>query len=251
MVDAHTQGRGWLNGLLSIVLIVGLGCGGGAGSESSAGKPTEDAAGAAPETNEEWRVLFDGTSLSGWRGFGLESVPECWQIEDGVIAWTSAETCGDLMTTEQFANFELALEWKVSPGGNSGIFFHVTEDHDRSWQTGPEMQVLDDELHPDGQKPETSAGSNYALHAPSAVVVRPVGEWNEVRLLVDGPHVEHWLNGTKIVDYELWSDDWEARVAASKFAAMPDYGRPTSGHIVLQHHGDEVWFRDIRVRELP
>ena len=143
------------------------------------------------------------------------------------------------------------LEWAVSAGGNSGIFFHVSEDQPRTYSTGPEFQILDDALHPDGKRPVTSAASNYALHAPSESVTRPVGEFNEARLRVEGDRVTHWLNGSKVVEYRLWTDKWKAEVAASKFAAMPRYGLNETGHIAIQDHGDEVWFRNVRIRRLP
>ena len=156
---------------------------------------------------------------------------------------------GDIITTEQFGDFELALEWKVSPGGNSGIMYRVTEAYDESYKSGPEMQVLDDSAHADGQDRLTSAGSNYALNAAPAGVVKRAGEWNAVRILVKGNHVEHWLNGQKVVEYELMSPDWETRVKQSKFAEWPGYGRAPRGHIALQDHGDRVAYRNIKIRE--
>ena len=124
----------------------------------------------------------------------------------------------------------------------------MSEDHERVWETGPEMQVLNNAVHPDGRDPKTAAGSNYALHAPPRDLTRPVGEWNEVRILVQGQHVELWLNGEQVVAYELFSEDWERRVAESKFASMPRYGRNDRGHIALQNHGDPVWYRNIKLR---
>jgi hypothetical protein len=200
------------------------------------------------ERADGWRLLFDGRSASAWRGFRRDHLPAGWQVVDGSLARVGAG--GDIITVDQFDSFELALDWKVGPGGNSGIFFHVTEDADYVWQTGPEMQILDNDGHRDGMVPETSTGSNYALHAPTADVARPAGEWNSARLVVRGNHVEHWLNGTRIVEYELGSDDWKARVEASKFRDMPGYGRARRGHIALQDHGDPVEFRNIRIRPL-
>jgi hypothetical protein len=154
------------------------------------------------------------------------------------------------MTVDQYSDFELQLEWKIAKGGNSGIMFWATEDDEYAWKTGPEMQVLDNVAHKDGLDPRTSAGSNYALHAPTQNVAQPAGEYNQARLLAKGTHIEHWLNGVKIVEYEIGSPDWEARVAASKFATMPKYGRNRKGHIVLQDHGDKVWYRNIKIRPL-
>lgn len=205
------------------------------------------------EREQGFRLLFDGRTLDGWRGFRREDVPGAWVVEDGTLHFTGAgggDDRGDIITVEQFGDFELRLEWKISPGGNSGIFFRVSETTDRTYESGPEMQVLDDAGHADGRDPKTSAGSNYALHAPSARTIRPVGEWNEIRILATGGHVEHWVNGVMVVRYELGSEEWERLVADSKFAAWPDYGRHAVGHIALQDHGDPVWYRNIRVRAL-
>lgn len=196
-----------------------------------------------------WRPLFDGRTTAGWRGFRMDSVPAGWRVVDGAL--TRVGGGGDIITTDRFANFELELEWNVVPGGNSGIMFRVTEDSDATYKSGPEMQVLDDAAHRDGQSQLTAAGANYGLDAAPAGIVKPAGEWNAVRLVVNGPHVEHWLNGTKVVEYELWSPAWEAKVAATKFAQWPGYGRARSGHIALQDHGDWVAYRNIRIRVLP
>lgn len=197
---------------------------------------------------EGWRPLFDGKTTAGWRGFHRADMPDGWQVVDGAL--TRVAPAGDIITVEQFGDFELALEWRVEPGGNSGVFFRATEDVDIIYTSAPEMQVLDDERNPDGQSPLTSAGANYGLHPAPRGVVRPAGEWNEARILARGAHVEHWLNGVKVVEYALWSDDWEERVQKSKFAEWPQYGRATSGHIGLQDHDNWVAFRNIRIREL-
>ncbi len=202
------------------------------------------------ERAEGWELLFDGTSLDHWRGFKQNSVPPGWLIRDGAIHFSGEVRAGDIITRQQYQDFELRLEWRVSEGGNSGIFFHVSEDYDNAGESAPEMQVLDDDGHRDGAKPETRAGTNYALHALSKEVIRPAGEWNQVGLVVNGAHVEHWVNGEKVVEYELWSDDWKQRVAKSKFAAMPAYGQSKTGYIALQDHGDPVWFRGIKIRRL-
>lgn len=157
---------------------------------------------------------------------------------------------GDIITLDQFEDFELALQWKLAPGGNTGIFYRVTEDDDAMWKTAPEMQLLDDAAHKDVLTPETSSGANYALHAPTRDVGRLPGSWNEARVLVKGNHVEHWLNRVKIVEYELASDDWQRRVLASKFKDHPRYGRARRGHIGLQDYDGKNVFRNIRIREL-
>jgi len=195
------------------------------------------------------RTLFDGVSTRGWRGFRRPDAPTGWQVVDSAL--TRVGEGGDLITDEQFENFELALEWKIREGGNSGIMFRVTEDAEQAYYTGPEMQVLDDAHHRDGGSRLTSAGSNYGLHAAPEGVVRSPGQWNAVRLVVNGAHVEHWLNGVKVVEYELWTAAWDSLVRASKFAQWPGYGRARKGHIVLQDHGDWVAYRHISIRVLP
>lgn len=202
------------------------------------------------EVADGWELLFNGENLDGWRGFRRDDAPAGWRVMDGTLTIEPGVEGGDLMTVREFENFELALEWRLPAGGNSGIMFRVTEDADEPWQTATEMQVLDNAGHPDGQNPETSAGANYALYAPSADVTKPVGEWNAVRILANGPDVTFWMNGVQIVQFSIGSDDWKERVAASKFAEYPTYGASPRGHIDLQDHGNPVWFRNIRIRVL-
>ena len=212
---------------------------------------------APQDADAEWTVLFNGTSLDGWRSYGQSEPGAEWIVEDGAVFLnvddsTETMTGGDLITVGQYENFELELEWKIAEGGNSGIFFGVREieGHDVAYLTGIEMQVLDDDVHPDGQNPETSAGSSYALYPPTADVVRPVGEYNQVRITVNNKDVEHWLNGQKVAEYTIDSPDWQQRVAASKFADWEHFGIYRKGHISLQDHTDPVWYRNIRIREL-
>jgi hypothetical protein len=201
------------------------------------------------EKKEGWRLLFDGHTTAGWRGFRMDSMPSGWQVINGEL--TRVAEAGDIITTDQFANFELALEWKISEGGNSGIMYRVTEATEATYESGPEMQVLDDARHHDGLSRLTAAGADYGLYPSPAGIVKPAGEWNSVLIVVRGAHVEHWLNGKKVVQYELWSPDWEAKVKASKFAQWPAYGRAKRGYIALQDHGDRVAYRSIRIRVLP
>lgn len=201
--------------------------------------PEEEAAG--------WKLLFDGT-LDGWRGYRRDDVPGGWTVRDDALAFTPGVEDGSLMTVDQYGDFELIFEWKVLEGGNSGVFYRATEAERSPYWTGPEYQILDNERHADGANPETSAGSNYALHAPAEDVTRPVGEWNRARIVVSGAHVEHWLNEVKLLEYELWSDEWREIVAATKFVDWPGYGMARAGHIGLQDHGDPVWYRNIRIR---
>ena len=241
---------------LTACLITMLVCMGCARSDQTAsadsGSAPDDSASTAPSVTQQdasWRPLFDGQTTTGWREFRKPAIRDGWRVVDGALTRVAAG--GDIVTTDQFGNFELSLEWKVAPGGNSGIFFHVSEDGQNVWESGPEMQILDDQKHADGKSRLTSAGANYALHPSPAGIAKPAGEWNAARLLVNGNHVEHWLNGTKVVEYELGSPDWEQKVRASKFASLPRYGRVPSGHIALQDHGDWVAFRDIKIRVLP
>ena len=222
--------------------LVAAGCGTHAGpAPLNSLTPDERAAG--------WRLLFDGRTTAGWRGFRMDSMPGGWQAVDGAL--TRVGRGGDIITREAFRNFELALEWKVAPRGNSGIFYRASEDAEAIYWTAPEMQVLDDAGHEDGQSRLTAAGANYGLDPAPTGVVRPAGEWNQVRLVVNGAHVEHWLNGTKVVEYELGSPAWEAKVQASKFAPHPHYGRNAEGYLGLQDHGDLVAYRNIKIRVLP
>ncbi|MGH7151259.1 MAG: 3-keto-disaccharide hydrolase [Planctomycetota bacterium] len=214
----------------------------------------DPAQGSAPNTLTEaekaqgWRLLFDGKTTAGWRGFKQTSCPAGWKVVDGALGRTAQ--AGDIVTEEEFESFELSLEWKVAKGGNSGIFFGVSEDHGSVWETGPEFQVLDNALHKDGGDPKTSAGANYALHAPAKDATRPPGEWNVARIRVEGAKVEHWLNGVKLLSYELGSAEWKALVGASKFKSMPDYGTRRRGRLALQDHGDSVEYRSIKIRTL-
>jgi hypothetical protein len=203
------------------------------------------------QTSSQWISLFDGKNTGAWRGYLKSELPASWQVADGAL--TVVGTNGeDIITRDQFDSFELELEWMIQKGGNSGIFFHVQEDpkFKHVWESAPEYQVLDNQAHQDAKDARTSAGSNYALHAPARDVTKQPGEWNRARIIVNGSHVEHWLNGEKLLEYELWSDDWKGRVAASKFKSMPAYGLAKSGHIALQ--GDHGWvaYRNIRIRKL-
>ncbi len=207
------------------------------------------------EDGANWTVLFDGKSTDALRGYKVDHFPsEAWKLDGGTLKTLTKEEGGkhvDLMTKEKYTNFELVCEWKVSPGGNSGIIYKVTETGPASHSTGFECQVLDDSQHGDGKKPLTSAGALYALIAPNAnKKLKPVGEWNEARIIVKGTHGEHWLNGKKIVEYEQGSPELKGLIAQSKFAKLPTFGTITEGHVCFQNHGQEVWFRNIKIRKL-
>lgn len=220
-------------------------------SSPSRPQPIDDPAGpntlTAAERAAGWRLLFDGRTAAGWRGFRQTSMPAGWQVVDGAL--TRVGGGGDIVTVGDFADFELALEWRIAPAGNSGIMYRVSEAEDATHFTGPEMQVLDNAGHADGRSPFSSAGACYGLYAPSADVTRPVGSWNEVRIVAIGPRIEHWLNGTRIVEYEIGSADWLMRLQASPFRDLPRYGREARGRIALQDHGDRVAYRSVKIRE--
>ena len=200
------------------------------------------------ETAAGWQLLFDGKTTSGWRTYQSETPSSGWQIIDGNL--TLAEKAGDLITQATYADFELQLEWQVGTGGNSGVFIRAGETTPYIFMTAPEIQILDDAVHKDGKSPLTSAGSNYGLHPAPRGIVKPAGQWNHMQVLVEGKQVTQWLNSTEVVNYELGSADWQAKVGASKFSAWPAYGTLAEGHIGLQDHGDHVAFRNIKLRPI-
>jgi hypothetical protein len=210
----------------------------------------------APGSAAESRYLFDGKTSKGWRGFKKNAFPEKgWVVENGWLkrmpGSKGSPGPGDIITVDTFDNFDLQFEWKVAPGANSGVKYLVTED--RSGPIAHEYQVIDDERHEDAKvgANRTTAALYDAIAPPANKPLKPAGEINSGRIVVSGMHVEHWLNGVKVVDYELESPALNAAKAKSKFKDEPGWGTKLKGHILLQDHGDEVWFRNIRVRELP
>lgn len=201
------------------------------------------------ERAEGWRLLFDGQSPSAWRVYRGEGPSSGWKVADGAL--TKDGPTDDIISREQFGDFELVFEWKVSRGGNAGVFYRATEEYEKVYWSGTEYQLLDDANHPDGRNRLTSAGANYGLYPSRAGIVKPGGEWNSARIVVRGNRAEHWLNGTKLVEYEYGSPDWAARVKASKFSEWPNYGRATRGHIAIQgDHGGTLALRNLKIREL-
>lgn len=193
-----------------------------------------------------WQLLFDGTSTAQWRGYHSDSMPAGWHAEQGLLV--KSGSTNDIITRAEYRDFELDLEWRIERGGNAGIFYRATEEYPKVYWTGPEYQLLDDPNHPDGRNRLTSAAAAYGLYPSPAGVVHPAGEWNRTRIIVQGNHVEHWLNGTRVVSYELGSADWQEKVNASKFAAWPQYGRAARGHIAIQgDHNGELALRNIKI----
>ena len=197
----------------------------------------------------EWRPLFDGASLKDWRGYKTDKVPDGWRIENGTL--TKNTPVADIVTRDQFGDFELELEWKIGEAGNAGIFYRGTEEYEHIYWSAPEYQLLDDIKGADNKTRLTCAGAAYAILPSPPGHLKPVGEWNRARIVVKGSHVEHWLNGVKLLEYELGSPEWEAKVKASKFKDWPNYGRAKRGHIALQgDHEGTLAFRNIRIREI-
>ena len=196
-----------------------------------------------------WRSLFDGKTLDGWRAYKTQDPPRGWTVVDGTI--TKQRGAQDLVTKDQFGDFELELEWKIGEEGNSGIFYRGTDEYDHIYWSAPEYQLLDDVKAADNKTRLTCAGANYAVYPSPEGHLKPVGQWNAARIVARGAHVEHWLNGVKLLEYELWSPDWEAKVKASKFKDWPNYGRSKAGHIAMQgDHDGSLAFRNIRIREV-
>lgn len=209
----------------------------------------------AQERAEGWGLLFNGRDLTGWRSFDGSAPARTWAVRDGKLALTKADgqmSGTDLVTVDMFGAFELTLDWKVERGGNSGILYLARRMPDARllYQTGLEMQVLDDEGHSDGKIPTHRAGSLYDMTVPPAGVSRPAGSWNHARLLVERGRIRQWLNGTLTADVSYGDDAWRKRVAASKFAKMPRFGTFPSGVIGLQDHGEPVAFRNIKLRRI-
>ncbi|MBT4808975.1 MAG: DUF1080 domain-containing protein [Candidatus Marinimicrobia bacterium] len=201
-------------------------------------------------SNNDWTVLFDGETVTGLRGYRQDSFPWGeWEVVDGTLKTLPGHGV-DLISEKVYKNFELELEWKVAVGGNSGIFYYATEEGDNIWQTAPEMQVLDNDVHTDGKNILTSAGALYAMIASSELVVKPAGEFNKVKIKAYNNNIEHWLNGVKIVEYTYGSKAMWDLVKKSKFNKMPLFAKATEGHIGLQGDHGEIWYRNIRIREL-
>jgi hypothetical protein len=232
-----------LVGLVVLASFIGTGISGAAMAGSEDARAGDSATG-------KWQTLFDGKLLNTFRGWRSEDMPKGWHVVDATLS--KEGNVEDLVTREPFRDFELELEWSIGKAGNSGVFYRGTREYDEIYWSAPEYQLLDDANAPDGRNPLTSAASAYGLYAAPAGVVKPFGEWNKTRILVKGNHVEHWLNDQKVVEYDLGSPEWKAKVAASKFSKYPNYGLAKAGVIGIQgDHPGSLALRHIRIRELP
>jgi hypothetical protein len=203
----------------------------------------------AAERAAGWRLLFDGKSMDAWRGYKSETLPAGWTVVDGTF--TKATPVSDIISKEQFDNFELVVDWKIGEAGNSGLFYRGTEEYDRVYWSAPEFQLLDDLKAADGKARISSAGALMALYESPAGHLKTVGDWNTARIIVNGNHVEHWLNGVKLVEAEMGSADWNARVKASKFGKWPNFGLAKKGHLAIQgDHAGVLAFRNLKIRPL-
>lgn len=210
------------------------------------------------QKQNQWIILFDGKSTTSLRGYKMNGFPDqCWKIEDDALVAQTDVPNIDLVTIDSYKNFELEFDWKISKAGNSGVFFHIQEvaSHESgngnspNWLNNFEMQILDDIDFPD-KEPKRSAGSLYDLIAPHDKKLKPVGAYNHMRLVVRNNHVEHWLNGAKILEYEIGSNNLNELISESKFKNNPEFGKSKDGLIMFQHHGQKVWFKNIKVRRL-
>jgi hypothetical protein len=203
------------------------------------------------ETDEGWVLLFDGKTTNGWHTYNKNKTGDAWKVDDGALHLTKTSgDGGDIVTSKEFSDFDLKLEWKISPKGNSGVMFYVKEDpkFEAPFYTGPEMQVLDNDGHPDGKIHKHRAGDLYDLIACSKETVKAVGEWNAVEIIASKGDLKLFMNGYNVVHTTLWDDAWKKLVAGSKFKEWPEFATFHSGRIDLQDHGDEVWFRNIKIK---
>ena len=251
---------------LSVLAITAMSCGNGTGSKDAAAAAdsivtnaiTDTATAAAILTDAEkadgWQLLFNGRNLDGWRIFKNKPA-DSWVAENGFLHCLGHKTDkwdkrGDLMTDSTFENFELQIDWKLTSQGNSGILYMVSEEFDLPQLSGPEYQIIDDKDFPEKLEPWQHTGANYAMNPPLVAAANPIGEWNNTRIIVNKGHVEHWLNGKKTADYELWTPEWKKHKAEGKWKDAKGYGLTKKGHIALQDHGSEISLRDVKVREL-
>lgn len=208
------------------------------------------------EQKEGWKLLFNGKDLTGWRTY-KNRPGSSWKVNNGTLCSEKPEGPGnpDLITDDTYGDFELAIDWKISPQANSGILYHVTEDNDQTFESGPEYQLIDDKGYPEKIEEYQKTGSNYAMQPPAVDATKAPGEWNHTVIIVKKGHVEHWLNGQKVVEYEMWSDKWKEQKSEGKWKDVPAYGASKAGHIALQatHSGianSGICFKNIKIKIL-
>jgi len=208
------------------------------------------------EKVEGWKLLFDGQSLNGWKNYNEPGITG-WSVQDGILAssGTGSDSTGYIITDKKYDNFELAFDWKIAAEGNSGVMYHVAESKKfkTPYKTGPEYQLLDDIGFPQKVENWQLTGADYAMHVAdtTAKKLKPVGEWNTSKIIFNNGHVEHWLNGNKIVDFEAWTPEWFELKNSGKWTSAPEYGLSETGYIALQDHGSKAWFRNMKIKELP
>lgn len=228
------------------------------GSTEKSNETTMETPTATNDQDGEWITLFDGTSLDKWKGFGKEEPGEAWTIQDGTLYFQGTRkkeedlSGGDVVTKDSFSDFHLSLEWKISKNGNSGIMFHVQDngEYGATYHTGPEYQLLDNDGHNDGKIVTHRTANLYDLIASEVEPVKPVGEWNLSEIIINDGELEFYLNGVQTVKTTLWDDAWDEMVAGSKFKDMPGFAKYNEGRIALQDHGDDIWFRNIKIKRL-
>ena len=242
-------------GLGALGMLLAAGCAseerGARSAESAAAvapAASPDSTAVSPPASADWRPLIDAT-MSAWRGYRSDTLPSGWRVVDGAL--TKDGPIHDILSRDQFGDFELEFDWKLSPGGNAGVFYRASEEYDAVYWSGVEYQLLDDAKHPDGKDPLTSAGAVYGLYPTPRGLVKPAGEWNRARIVARGTRVGHWLNGTKVAEYDTSSPEWGAKVKASKFAKWPGFAKAARGHLAIQgDHDGTLTIRDLRVRDL-
>jgi hypothetical protein len=208
------------------------------------------------EIKQGWQLLFDGQTLNGWKGYNSDQVFSCWSVSNGELVCQGeggSVTAGDIITNDDYENFELSLEWNLSNKGNSGIFYHVLEgpQYHAAYETGPEYQLIDDAGWPDKLEAWQQTGADYAMTPPvKDKNLKPTGEWNQSRIIYNNGHVEYWLNGEKVVEFQAYSPQWNELKMAGKWKDFPGYAISKKGHLGLQNHGSGVKFRNIKVRKL-
>lgn len=208
----------------------------------------------AAEKKDGWKLLFDGKTTNGWRMYQNKPA-DCWGVKDGELyckerAADKSDLRADIITSDQYENYELSVDWKIATGGNSGIIYNATEEYSASFLSGPEYQLIDDEGYPGKLEDWQKTGSDYAMYPATSIPTKPIGQYNTSKIVVKGAHREYWLNGVKVVEFEAWSDDWKQRKSIGKWKDEPGYGMAKKGYICLQDHGGGMWFKNIKIRKL-